>query len=203
MRTRIRDFESTELIVPDLVKLLAHPEYSGESLSTLERMAPEIEAYLHKNAIQPGFDQDLDRLRQIRPEMEAGVEAADHIGINRQKEAHLAAFNLQIPNELRLAIEQALKMWIFDVLGVYVQVWNSDILGDGFRRETLRITRVAVPSEGLRFLAKLTANNDKLPRRSVAPWVHIKGLDPYLVCPFDIGTLCGDDAIQVAVHKWD
>lgn len=202
MGTRILGKAPTTLIVPDLVTLLAHPEYSVESFKTLKRMAPEIEAYLQQNAIQPGFDQELDKLRQIRPEMEAGVAAAHSIGVSRQIEAHLAAFNINIPNELRSAIEQALKMWIFGVLGVNVQVWNSDILGDGFRRETLRITKVAVPSEGLRFLAKLTANNDKLPRRTIAPWVHVKGPDPYLVCPFNIGTLCDDDAIQVAVHKW-
>ena len=203
MRTRTLGKVATPLIVPDLAPLLSHPEYSGESFTSLQRMAPEIEAYLRQNAIQPGFNQELEKLRQIRPEMEAGVAAAHCIGVNRQIEAHLAAFNANIPNELRLAIEQALKVWIFDVLGVNVLVWNSDILGDGFRRETLRITKVAVPSAGLRFLARLTVNNHKLPRRTVAPWVHIKGPDPYLVCPFDIGTLCGDDAIQVAVHKWD
>ena len=202
METRTLGNTATTLFIPDILTLLAHPEFSDESFRTLKRMAPGIEAYLRQNAIQPGFNQELEDLRQIRLEMEAGVLAARGIGINRQVEAHLAAFNLQIPNELRLAIEQALKVWIFDVLGVNVQVWGSDILGDGFHRETLRITKVAVPSEGLRFLARLMANNDKLPRRTVAPWVHVKGIDPYLVCPFDIGTLCGDDAIQVAVHKW-
>lgn len=237
------DTQSDRPIIPDLQTLLAHPEYPDESLATIGRMAPNIEAYLSKVLVEPPtvdhnqigasiwnrlsrkknpvtcacgkvetgcgvckicFDRDLEALRQIRPEMEAAIEAARRIGnSSRQMEAHILAYNAKIPATLRRAVEESLKIWIFEELGVYVQIWGSDISGDGFRRETLKATKVAVPSEGLRFLALLMANNSKLPRRDVAPWVYISGLDPYLVPPFDVGIMCGADAIEVAVHKWD
>lgn len=195
-----------QLIIPDLVTLLAHPEFTGESFTTLQRMAPNIEAYLRHNLVcQPCFERELEVLRKLRPEMEAGVKAADHLGFSdKQAEAHISAYCAKISTALRRAVEEALKIWIFEVLNVHVQIWDSDISSEGFYYETLKITKIAVPSQGLHFLQRLTANNDKLPRRSAAPRVHIKGTDPYLSVPFDIGVMCGvRDAIVVAIHQWD
>lgn len=237
--------------VSDILLLLTHPIYSDESLTTLRRMALDIEAHLRNVLVTPVssrlvtifnrssaflrhqvlcskksvvcncgrvllkhgvcrdcFEHELEVLRQMRPEMEAAIEAAKHLGYeNKQLEAHLVAFNAKVPHVLRWAVEQALKKWIFEVLSVHVQIWESDIPSEGFSRQTLKISKIAVPSEGLRFIALLMANNDKLPRRTVRPytppWVHAKGLDPFLVYPFDVGVMCGKNAIQVAVCKWD
>lgn len=252
-RSDIQVHDRAEKVQPTIldIKLLTHPVYTVESLTTLQRMSPDIEAYLRHNLVEPTssrfrtmvnrtgaflnhrllhhkkpivcacgrvllkhgvcricFERELEILRQMRPEMEAAIEAASHLSYeNRQLEAHLLTFNAKTPLVLRRAVEQALKKWIFEVLRVHVQIWDSDIPSQGFRRETLKITTIAVPSEGLCFVDLLTTHNDKLPRRTcrpwTPPWVHAKGVDPYLVYPFDVGIMCGRSAIQVAVHQWE
>ena len=239
--------EQPSLIIADLLNVLAHPVYTGESAATIQRMAPHVEAYLRRVLITPSagrlrtvvnrigvilrsrllrnktpfactcnrvrlsegvcrscFLAELEALRLARPEMEKAIEIAPLIGnASKQEQAHLQAYSRRVPVVLRRAVEEALKIWIYEVLSINVLIWGAETQSKGFRRETLKISMVPVPAKGLTLLARLMAENDKLPRRSVAPWVHVMGADPYLVFPFDVGVFCGDSALQVTILNWD
>lgn len=159
---------------------------------------------LSRGVCQSCFLRELEVLRLARPEMEEAVRVAPLIGnASKQEQAHIQAYGQKVPVVLRRAVEEALKIWIYEVLGVNVLIWGVETQSKGFRRETLKISLVPVPAKGLSLLARFMANNHKLPRRSVAPWVHVLGADPYLVFPFDVGVFCGDNALQVAILNWD